>query len=188
MKISTKIRIIVTLTAAAAAAAGFAAGRASASLRFCPARCPLETETRTPEILRNPGESVEAAAPQKFEEEEEISAEDSFREDLSPAEPREEPVREDLSPAEPREEPVREDLSPAEPQEEPVWEDLSPAEPQEEPVPVVSEYIGNRLSKIFHDPSCRYCANTSDKYRVELHSVEDAVSQGFKPCRRCLPE
>ncbi len=174
MKISTKIRIIVTLTAAAAAAAGFAAGRASASLRFCPARCPLETETRTPEILRNPGESVEAAAPQKFEEEEEISAEDSFREDLSPAEPREEPVREDLSPAEPREEPVR--------------EDLSPAEPQEEPVPVVSEYIGNRLSKIFHDPSCRYCANTSDKYRVELHSVEDAVSQGFKPCRRCLPE
>lgn len=174
MKISTKIRIIVTLTAAAAAAAGFAAGRASASLRFCPARCPLETETRTPEILRNPGESVEAAAPQKFEEEEEISAEDSFREDLSPAEPREEPVREDLSPAEPQEEPVR--------------EDLSPAEPQEEPVPVVSEYIGNRLSKIFHDPSCRYCANTSDKYRVELHSVEDAVSQGFKPCRRCLPE
>lgn len=173
MKISTKIRIIVTLTAAAAAA-GFAAGRASASLRFCPARCPLETETRTPEILRNPGESVEAAAPQKFEEEEEISAEDSFREDLSPAEPREEPVREDLSPAEPQEEPVR--------------EDLSPAEPQEEPVPVVSEYIGNRLSKIFHDPSCRYCANTSDKYRVELHSVEDAVSQGFKPCRRCLPE
>ena len=160
MKISTKIRIIVTLTAAAAAAAGFAAGRASASLRFCPARCPLETETRTPEILRNPGESVEAAAPQKFEEEEEISAEDSFREDLSPAEPQEEPVR----------------------------EDLSPAEPQEEPVPVVSEYIGNRLSKIFHDPSCRYCANTSDKYRVELHSVEDAVSQGFKPCRRCLPE
>ena len=174
MKISTKIRIIVTLTAAAAAAAGFAAGRASASLRFCPARCPLETETRTPEILRNPGESVEAAAPQKFEEEEEISAEDSFREDLSPAEPREEPVRKDLSPAEPQEEPVR--------------EDLSPAEPQEEPVPVVSEYIGNRLSKIFHDPSCRYCANTSDKYRVELHSVEDAVSQGFKPCRRCLPE
>ena len=174
MKISTKIRIIVTLTAAAAAAAGFAAGRASASLRFCPARCPLETETRTPEILRTPGESVEAAAPQKFEEEEEISAEDSFREDLSPAEPREEPVREDLSPAEPQEEPVR--------------EDLSPAEPQEEPVPVVSEYIGNRLSKIFHDPSCRYCANTSDKYRVELHSVEDAVSQGFKPCRRCLPE
>lgn len=160
MKISTKIRIIVTLTAAAAAAAGFAAGRASASLRFCPARCPLETETWTPEILRNPGESVEAAAPQKFEEEEEISAEDSFREDLSPAEPREEPVR----------------------------EELSPAEPQEEPVPVVSEYIGNRLSKIFHDPSCRYCANTSDKYRVELHSVEDAVSQGFKPCRRCLPE
>ena len=145
MKISTKIRIIVTFTAAAAAA-GFAAGRASASLRFCPARCPLETETRTPEILRNPGESVEAAAPQKFEEEEEISAEDSFR------------------------------------------EDLSPAKPQEEPVPVVSEYIGNRLSKIFHDPSCRYCANTSDKYRVELHSVEDAVSQGFKPCRRCLPE
>ena len=145
MKISTKIRIIVTFTAAAAAA-GFAAGRASASLRFCPARCPLETETRTPEILRNPGESVEAAAPQKFEEEEEISAEDSFR------------------------------------------EDLSPAEPQEEPVPVVSEYIGNRLSKIFHDPSCRYCANTSDKYRVELHSIEDAVSQGFKPCRRCLPE
>ena len=174
MKISIKIRIIVTLTAAAAATAGFAAGRASASLRFCPARCPLETETRTPEILRNPGESVEAAAPQKFEEEEEISAEDSFREDLSPAEPREEPVREDLSPAEPQEEPVR--------------EDLSPAEPQEEPVPVVSEYIGNRLSKIFHDPSCRYCANTSDKYRVELHSVEDAVSQGFKPCRRCLPE
>ena len=144
MKISTKIRIIVTLTAAAAAAAGFAAGRASASLRFCPARCPLETETRTPEILRNPGESVEAAAPQKFEEEEEISAEDSFREDLSPAEPREEPVREDLSPAEPQEEPVR--------------EDLSPAEPQEEPVPVVSEYIGNRLRKIFHDTSCRYCA------------------------------
>ncbi len=173
MKISTKIRIIVTFTAAAAAA-GFAAGRASASLRFCPARCPLETETRTPEILRNPGESVEAAAPQKFEEEEEISAEDSFREDLSPAEPREEPVRKDLSPAEPQEEPVR--------------EDLSPAEPQEEPVPVVSEYIGNRLSKIFHDPSCRYCANTSDKYRVELHSIEDAVSQGFKPCRRCLPE
>ncbi len=160
MKISTKIRIIVTLTAAAAAAAGFAAGRASASLRFCPARCPLEKETPTPEILQQPAESTEAAAPQKFEKEEEISAEESFREELSSSELQEEPVR----------------------------EELSPAEPQEEPVPVVSEYIGNRLSKIFHDPSCRYCANTSDKYRVELHSVEDAVSQGFKPCRRCLPE
>ena len=50
------------------------------------------------------------------------------------------------------------------------------------------QYIGNSMSKVFHKSTCRYCANTSEKYRVEFHSALEAESQGFHPCRRCLQE
>ena len=153
MTLKIKMRILLTLTAAAAAAAGFAAGRSSASLRICPARCPLAAD------------SLSGKTSCKAEEEPSVS----------PAESRISSVEsgEDATMDQTKETPEK--STPPE---------GSPKAPASE-TPL---YIGNRMSRIFHDPSCRYCATTSEKYRVQLNSLEDALSQGFKPCRRCLPE
>ena len=138
MTFKTKIRILLTF------AAGFAAGRASASLRVCPAACPLNQEQN--------------AIPQKKFSEAEKSAEE--KEPLTPivsggaAEIAETPPSCGIS-------------------------DTQKAS---------AEYIGNSLSKVFHHSSCRYCSGTASGHRVEFDSAEDAKSQGYKPCRRCLPE
>ena len=138
MKFKTKIQILLAF---AAAAVGFAAGRTSASLRICPASCPV----KTPQDAVSPRESSASGEPA----EEKISAQTS----------RPEP-------------PDRSSEIPA-------------SAEIEKPSP---KHIGNRLSKVFHDASCRYCSGASGKYRMEFDSENDARSQGYKPCRRCLPE
>ena len=108
MKFKTKIQILLTF---AAAAAGFAAGRTSASLRICPASCPV----KTPQDAVSPRESSASGEPA----EEKIPAQ-TFRPEL--------PDRGSEIPA---------------------------SAETEKPSP---KYIGNRLSKVFHDASCRYCS------------------------------
>jgi competence protein ComEC len=46
-------------------------------------------------------------------------------------------------------------------------------------------YVGNARSHIFHWPSCSTLP--SAKNAVRLSSREEAISQGYRPCRRCNP-
>ena len=52
-------------------------------------------------------------------------------------------------------------------------------------VPKGTAYIGNARSHIFHRLSCSTLP--SAKNAVNLRSREEAVSQGYRPCRRCNP-
>ncbi|NDY42228.1 hypothetical protein G3N55_05145 [Dissulfurirhabdus thermomarina] len=48
-------------------------------------------------------------------------------------------------------------------------------------------YIGNRRSLRFHRPDCRYGRRTRRENRVRFESREEALRQGYCPCRRCRP-
>lgn len=155
MKSKTKIRILLTF---AAAAAGFAAGRASASVRICPASCPVKASQST-------------ASLREFSQAEEASEEKN-------------PLKETPSPSS-ETEPVKIISKTLQEQSSDRLSEISIPVEREKPS---AKYVGNRMSKVFHDASCRYCSGTSDKNRIEFDSEKEAKSQGYKPCRRCLPE
>lgn len=46
------------------------------------------------------------------------------------------------------------------------------------------KYIGNKNSKIVHKSSCS--SLPAEKNRIYFDSYEEAISQGFSPCRNCL--
>lgn len=46
-------------------------------------------------------------------------------------------------------------------------------------------YIGNKKTKKFHLDSCHTLPNANN--RVELSGREEAVNQGYKPCKNCNP-
>ncbi|MGO9370697.1 MAG: Ada metal-binding domain-containing protein [Syntrophobacteraceae bacterium] len=48
-----------------------------------------------------------------------------------------------------------------------------------------TEYHGNVHSRVFHRPSCRYfnCANCTKVFKTR----EDAIADGYRPCRVCNP-
>jgi micrococcal nuclease len=46
-------------------------------------------------------------------------------------------------------------------------------------------YVGNARSKKFHRADCRYAAEMSPANRVELGSREEALRQGYVPCKVC---
>ena len=48
-------------------------------------------------------------------------------------------------------------------------------------------YIGNKNSHVFHEPSCSGVKNMSEKNKVEFHSREEAIEAGYKPCSNCNP-
>lgn len=48
-------------------------------------------------------------------------------------------------------------------------------------------YVGSARSKKFHRADCRYAAETSPANRVEFGSREEAVRQGYVPCKVCNP-
>jgi micrococcal nuclease len=52
---------------------------------------------------------------------------------------------------------------------------------------VASVYIGNRNSKIFHLPNCSSVGKMSEKNRVSIKTREDAIKEGFSPCKTCSP-
>lgn len=49
------------------------------------------------------------------------------------------------------------------------------------------KYIGNRISLKFHRPSCPYARVMSIYKQVKYQFRKDAVNDGQKPCRYCLP-
>jgi endonuclease YncB( thermonuclease family) len=48
-------------------------------------------------------------------------------------------------------------------------------------------YIGNSNTGKFHETSCRWGQKTAEHNRVYFDSRNDAVSQGYKPCKVCNP-
>lgn len=54
---------------------------------------------------------------------------------------------------------------------------------ESEPAP----YIGNANTMKFHEASCSSVDSMSEANKVELFSRENAISQGYEPCKRCKP-
>jgi len=48
-------------------------------------------------------------------------------------------------------------------------------------------YIGNKNSKIFHNPDCSSVKMMNEENKVIFDSREEALKAGFKPCKRCKP-
>jgi competence protein ComEC len=55
----------------------------------------------------------------------------------------------------------------------------TPAEDRE------ASYIGNLRSKVFHRPSCG--SLPAEKNRVIFRTRDEAIAQGYRPCRNCNP-
>ena len=49
------------------------------------------------------------------------------------------------------------------------------------------KYTGNLSSRKFHRPRCPYSRMMCDYKRVRFHFRRQAVSEGYEPCRYCLP-
>lgn len=47
------------------------------------------------------------------------------------------------------------------------------------------EYVGNRIVKTFHIPSCKYAPMKKEK-RIEFDSFEKAEDNGYRPCNYCI--
>ena len=48
-------------------------------------------------------------------------------------------------------------------------------------------YIGNKNSKKFHYAQCPSVDNMKDSNKVEIYSREDAINEGYVPCKNCDP-
>lgn len=48
-------------------------------------------------------------------------------------------------------------------------------------------YIGNRNSKIFHYESCSSVGDMKESNKVIFYSRDEAITQGYRPCKRCEP-
>lgn len=64
-------------------------------------------------------------------------------------------------------------------------------ENKSEPVPAVngtgSEYIGNLNSYKFHFATCIYVSKMSDHNKVYFSNRDDAIAEGYQPCKACKP-
>ncbi|RVU54008.1 stalk domain-containing protein [Anaerosphaera multitolerans] len=63
----------------------------------------------------------------------------------------------------------------------------SPAKSNLEETPQSYSYVGNRNSKIFHRDNCVSAGKMKDSNKVPLNSREDALAQGYRPCKNCNP-
>ena len=50
-----------------------------------------------------------------------------------------------------------------------------------------ASYIGNANTGKFHEPSCSSVSKMSDRNKVFFSSRNDAVNQGYVPCKMCNP-
>ena len=62
-----------------------------------------------------------------------------------------------------------------------------PSDKQENKPPINSTYVGNKNTHKFHYSHCKSAEDMKVSNRVELNSREDAINQGYKPCKRCNP-
>jgi len=50
-----------------------------------------------------------------------------------------------------------------------------------------SLYIGNKNSRTFHLETCSSARSMNEKNRIEFHTREEAIENGYKPCSKCKP-
>lgn len=68
--------------------------------------------------------------------------------------------------------------------QEPIQQPQQPSQPITE---ITVTYIGNRNSKVFHRATCTSVSQMKDTNKVIWNSRDEAVSQGYSPCRNCQP-
>ncbi|MDY3690650.1 MAG: DUF4236 domain-containing protein [Dysosmobacter sp.] len=155
-------------------------------LAGCMAMGESNSETSQPAKAESAStEKTDDTAPQQVES-------DDPSEDTS-AEPVETPVEThqdvpDASKDEPNAEPVESVTEhaevPAAPIEStPVKEALAQASPAADPQATM--VIGNRNSKVYHEPSCSSVRDMKEKNKVDFDSAEAAKASGYTPCSRC---
>lgn len=54
-------------------------------------------------------------------------------------------------------------------------------------IPSEVNYIGNANTKKFHYPTCSSVSDMKESNKVAIRSREDAINQGYVPCKRCNP-
>lgn len=50
-----------------------------------------------------------------------------------------------------------------------------------------TSYVGNKNSKIFHYSDCSSVAKMKVENRVGFNSRDEAVGNGYRPCKKCSP-
>jgi flagellar biosynthesis protein FlhF len=50
---------------------------------------------------------------------------------------------------------------------------------------VSARFLANRNSELFHDPACKSVKRINAENIIAFDSIEQAISDGFKPCRAC---
>ena len=50
-----------------------------------------------------------------------------------------------------------------------------------------ASYVGNKNSKIFHYTDCSSAAKMKAENRVSFNSRDEAVGNGYRPCKKCSP-
>ena len=48
-------------------------------------------------------------------------------------------------------------------------------------------YVGNKNSRKFHYSWCSSVSDMKEKNKITFHSREEAVNQGYQPCKKCNP-
>ena len=48
-------------------------------------------------------------------------------------------------------------------------------------------FVGNRNTRKFHEDYCDSVRAMADHNKVYIASREDAIAQGYVPCKRCRP-
>lgn len=61
---------------------------------------------------------------------------------------------------------------------------ISPTTPADNPA---GKFIGNKSSRKFHKPECRYAQKIKPKNKILFTSPDDAKKQGYIPCKICKP-
>lgn len=65
---------------------------------------------------------------------------------------------------------------------------ITPSQPVvSQPTESTAVYIGNKNSMIFHRADCSSVDRMSEKNKVSLSSVEEALAQGYRGCKICNP-
>lgn len=87
----------------------------------------------------------------------------------------------------PQQQPQQKPVQNTKPQQKPVENPKPNQEPQQKPVENAMTYIGNKDSKVFHRASCSSVKRMKASNQVMLENKEDALSQGYRPCKVCQP-
>lgn len=70
-----------------------------------------------------------------------------------------------------------------------VWSLTVSPQPKQTVMPVqpMVTYIGNARTKKFHRPDCVWAQQISPSNRVQFRSRDEAIRQGYQPCKVCNP-